>query len=127
VQTGTGITFQWQQNDVPLQNGGVFSISTDNTHGLSTLSISDVTGLDNTNYNCIVSGTCSPVVVSNTVNLYVKSSPTITGFTPSSDTRCAGSSSSFTVSATGDNLSYQWQENGIDISALTDFSDFFRI
>src|SRR5208283_941569 len=36
---------------------------------------------------------------------------------------CSGSSTSFTVVAIGGNLSYQWQENGINLSNTGVYSD----
>ena len=52
---GTGISYQWKANGVNISNTGVYSGANTNT-----LSISDVTGLDGTMYQVIVSGVCTP-------------------------------------------------------------------
>ena len=56
--------------------------------------------------------------ISNTIILTVKAEPAITG-QPSSQIRCPGVSVSFSVTATGDGLTYQWKKGGSDISGAT--------
>jgi Concanavalin A-like lectin/glucanases superfamily/FG-GAP-like repeat/Putative Ig domain/Bacterial Ig domain len=52
-----------------------------------------------------------------TVNV-VAGNPTITT-QPVSISRCAGTAATFSVTATGDNLSYQWRKNGVIIAGAT--------
>ncbi|MCW5909770.1 MAG: immunoglobulin domain-containing protein [Cyclobacteriaceae bacterium] len=117
--TGTGLTYQWRKGTTNLSNGGNISGATSATLTLSNL----VTG-DAGNYNCVVSGTCSPAVTSNNAVLTVNISPAITS-QPSGDTKCVGASAAFTVTATGTGLSYQWRKgttnlvSGGDISGAT--------
>ncbi len=54
--TGTGLTYQWRANGVNIANGGVYSGATTNA-----LSISDASGLNNTSYDVVVTGTCTTV------------------------------------------------------------------
>ena len=104
--TGGRITYQWQ-SDVSgvienLSNGGVYSNVT-----TATMGISNVTGLNNTNYLCIVTNaTCS--ISSNQALLTVLNPPLIKN-QPVQANVCSGSGTSFAVTATGSNLSYQWQ------------------
>src|SRR5690606_1869675 len=58
----------------------------------------------------IVGGTCVPGVVSSAAILTVNTAPAIAA-QPSNSTICSGSSTTFTMSATGTSLSYQWQVN----------------
>ncbi|MEA1873402.1 MAG: GEVED domain-containing protein, partial [Bacteroidota bacterium] len=55
--TGAGITYQWQENDgsgfTDITNGGVYSGANN-----MDLIISDVTGLDGYDYQCVVTGEC---------------------------------------------------------------------
>jgi len=79
--------------------------------------------LNNKQYRCIVTGDCTPYVTSSAATLTVNTSPVVTD--PVATIACAGSSTTFSVIATGSGtLSYQWQENGINISDVSDFSNF---
>ncbi|MBI5009997.1 MAG: hypothetical protein HZB98_10200, partial [Bacteroidia bacterium] len=110
--TGTGLTYQWQEYVSSWNNitdGGVYSNAT-----TSTLTITNPTaGMNGNKYRCVVSGTCSPSANSDglaTLTVH-NSSPSITGQPSSPTAVCAGTGTpSFTVTATGDGLSYQWQE-----------------
>jgi len=109
VATGTSLSYQWQEDDgggfTNLSNGGKYTGATS-----ANLSISDVTsGMDGYDYRCVVSGTCTPSDNSATATLTVQSKPTVT-VDPSDDTQCAGDNSSFSVTATGTAITYQWQE-----------------
>ncbi|MCB0736506.1 MAG: immunoglobulin domain-containing protein, partial [Bacteroidetes bacterium] len=108
--TGTGLTYQWQEDDgggySNLANGGIYGGVT-----TATLSItSATTGEDGYKYRVVVSGTCTPAVTSNEATLTVQDAPAITA-QPSDDTECAGGNASFSVTATGTSLTYQWQED----------------
>ncbi|MGN6567406.1 MAG: beta strand repeat-containing protein, partial [Flavipsychrobacter sp.] len=106
--TGTGINYQWQVNtgsgfaNVPALayysgiNSPILSIS-----GTSA-------SLNGYQYRCVVTGTCSPAATSSAATLTVNRLPAIT-VNPNNDTICAGSNASFTVTATGTALTYQWQ------------------
>ena len=85
-----------------------------------------MTGDAATNYRCVVSGT-SPcaAVTSNNAALVVNQLPAITSQPAASQSICSGNSVSFSVTATGSNLTYQWfnaatpMANGGSVSGAT--------
>ncbi|MBD3346557.1 MAG: T9SS type A sorting domain-containing protein [Chitinivibrionales bacterium] len=84
----------------------------------STLQISSAALADSGSYTVTVSND-SGSVTSPVANLTVLQGATITsGPTPVSDTleNGAGANVSFTITATGDNLTYQWRKNGSPVS-----------
>ncbi len=109
--TGTGISYQWQESTNGgtswnnIANGGVYSGAT-----TTTLTLTGVTGAMNTyQYRCVVTGDCSPTPVnSNSATLTVNAATNITG-QPAASTICQGLNTSFSVTATGTTLTYQWQ------------------
>ncbi len=108
--TGGGLSYQWYVNQgsgfSAISNGTVYSGATTNT-----LSINGVTTAMNAyQYQCIISGTCSPEATTPAVLLFVNTLPAISS-QPQTISVCAGNDTSFSVSATGTNLSYQWQLN----------------
>lgn len=112
IATGTSNVFKWHKDGVPLVNGGRISGSNG-----STLSISGVTGSDIGKYNCIIYSACDSIVSSN-ASLSVDTSLAI--FTqPESLHKCLDENAIFQVTATGNNLSYQWFKNGISMSGQT--------
>ncbi len=67
VATGTGLSYQWRKGTVNLVDGGNISGAT-----TATLTINPVTKSDTAyNYNVVITGTCSPVLTSNDVTLFV--------------------------------------------------------
>jgi gliding motility-associated-like protein/uncharacterized repeat protein (TIGR01451 family) len=108
--TGSNLNFQWRRGNVELLNTG--NISGVNT---STLLISPVTSLDEAyNYNVIITGNSMPNDTSNYVSLFVETLPVIT-MEPVSISACLGDSISFSVSATGTALTYQWKRGLLDV------------
>lgn len=67
--TGSGLSFQWQENGVNLSDGGVYSGVT-----TETLTISDPSGLGGNQYRCIVTGSCAPSATSSAATLSVLAS-----------------------------------------------------
>jgi gliding motility-associated-like protein len=120
VAVGDGLTYQWRKGTVNLINGGNISGATSPTLVINSVTPADVA----TNYNVVVSGTCSPAVTSVNVSLVISTPPSIVT-QPANQTVCAGGSASFTVVATGDGLTYQWRKgtvalvNGGNISGAT--------
>jgi hypothetical protein len=72
--TGTGLSYQWSENGSPLANGGVYS-------GVNSpaLNISNTAGLNGNTYAVVISGTCPPVITSNTATLSVSGANNWTG------------------------------------------------
>ncbi|ROL62000.1 choice-of-anchor D domain-containing protein [Bacteroidetes/Chlorobi group bacterium ChocPot_Mid] len=104
VATGGNLTYQWRKN------GSNLSGKTS-----STLAINNVQTSDAGSYDCVVTGSCGNPQTSQAANLSVTESPGISTH-PSSQTKCPGENVTFTVTASGDNISYQWRKNGNDIS-----------
>lgn len=110
--TGTGVVYQWQQS---INSGGTWTNITNNFQfsGATTtnLNITGVTAtMNNYYYRCYVSGTCPPAVISSTAILTVQTPPSLTS-QPVDRTLCAGLGTTFTTSATGTSITYQWQED----------------
>ncbi|MBC7411782.1 MAG: DUF3494 domain-containing protein [Bacteroidia bacterium] len=118
--SGSSLTYQWRKGLVNLIDGGSISGAT-----TATLTINPATAADTaSNYNVVITGTTPPSVISNNVSLTFGTSPIITT-QPTNQTACIGSSVSFVVVASGNNLTYQWRKglvnliNGASISGAT--------
>jgi hypothetical protein len=100
---GTGLMYQWQKdgNDIPGETG-------------NSITLTNITATDAGSYAVIVNSTCSPALVSNPAILTVNIAPAIT-LQPSSQTVCEGSDVTFSINATGTDLTYKWQKDGNDI------------
>jgi hypothetical protein len=114
VASGTGtLTYQWRKNGVNIT--GNASAQT------ATLTLSGITSGDADNYSVLVTGSCG-TATSNTVTLSI-SPATVISTQPLTQTSCAGSNVTFSVTATGSGtISYQWRKNGTAISGATSAS-----
>jgi hypothetical protein len=114
VAAGTGtLTYQWRKNGVNIT--GNASAQT------ATLTLSGITSGDADNYSVLVTGSCG-TATSNTVTLSI-SPATVISTQPLTQTSCAGSNVTFSVTATGSGtISYQWRKNGTAISGATSAS-----
>ncbi|MEY4703257.1 MAG: hypothetical protein RIR96_1154, partial [Bacteroidota bacterium] len=103
--TGTSLTYQWQ---VSTDGGLTFSNLTGQTG--STLQITGLTLAQNNNkYRVIVSSSvCPGPLTSSAATLTISNTPSIQT-QPSGTTVCSGSNASFSISASGSGLTYQWQ------------------
>ncbi|MDX9928273.1 MAG: DUF6443 domain-containing protein, partial [Bacteroidales bacterium] len=104
--TPTGLTYQWQKNEVNIQ--GATS---------SQYTIQNLTSADAGSYRAVVTGTCSNVT-SQSATLTVNESVSITT-QPQGKTVLPGNQAQFSVVAAGTGLSYQWQKNQVDIPGAT--------
>lgn len=109
--TGTGLTYQWRKGTVNLVNGG--NISGANSISLTINPVNLINAA--TNYNVVITGVCSPITPSSFVTLEVNSEPSITA-EPTDQTACVGSSVSFSATATGTGLTYQWRRGNLNLS-----------
>ncbi|HEY9049067.1 MAG TPA: immunoglobulin domain-containing protein, partial [Ohtaekwangia sp.] len=105
VAAGTNLTYQWRKGGVNI--GGATS---------SSYTIASTVAGDAGSYDVVVSGTCTPPITSSAATLIINALPAITVQPTASQAICEGSSASFSVTATGTGLTYQWKKNGVDIA-----------
>jgi hypothetical protein len=113
--TGTGLSYQWQ---VSKNGGGTYTNTTSGTYSGTTtpnLTASGITfSMNNYKYRCIITATeifpgqSDLTATSNITTLKVNKAPSLTS-QPADKKTSENGSTSFTISATGDNLKYQWQ------------------
>ncbi len=108
--TGAGLTYQWRKGGTPLSNGGNISGATS-----ATLVINPTSASDAASYDVVVSGTCTPSVTSSAASLTVNALPAIT-VQPTNKIICEGAPTSFSVTATGTAITYQWRKGGTPIA-----------
>lgn len=119
---GTELNYEWQFDDGNgyqiLEDGdGISGANTD------TLTISDVTGDNQGQYHCVVSGSCGTQVTSDAAELTVGAFPEIIT-EPLDQSACPGDEVAFTVTASGTELTYQWQfDSGAGFTDLVDGDD----
>ncbi len=106
VATGANLTYQWRKNGVNIAGatGASFTIAA-------------TAAGDAGSYDVVVTGACG-TVTSNAATLTVNPATAITA-QPANQTVCAGQPATFTVTATGANLTYQWRKNGVNIAGAT--------
>jgi hypothetical protein len=100
---GTGLSYQWQ---VSTNGGGSFTNIPGATGSTYTVT-SPTTAENNNQYQVVISTACASAT-SNAGVLTVNTAPAI-GTQPINANVCSGSNNTFTVSATGSGLTYQWQ------------------
>ncbi|MEM7107033.1 MAG: hypothetical protein AAF519_02320, partial [Bacteroidota bacterium] len=121
VATGTSLNYQWQVDNgggfTNVTNGGFYSGAT-----TSTLSISDATFLSGFDFRVAVTelgGSVPCELISSGATLTLDPIPLISN-QPADIFVCSDETASFSVSAMGTTLSYQWRRNGADIDGTTD-------
>jgi trimeric autotransporter adhesin len=104
--TGTNLSYQWRKggSNIPGATSATYTIA-------------NTSSTDAGNYDVVVSGSCGSET-SNAVSLTVNAVTAITT-QPTAQTVCAGTSATFTVAATGTNLSYQWRKGSTNIPGAT--------
>lgn len=107
---GTGLIYQWKKGQLSLTDDR--NISGANS---ATLTINPVTLFDAaSNYYVAITGICSPDEYSINTSLRVKKIPVII-IKPIDQTVDSGSTVSFSVTATGTDLTYQWRKGAINL------------
>jgi len=108
--TGTPApTYRWRKNGSDLSDGGNISGAT-----TATLTINPVGPGDVASYDCVATNAAGSVP-SNAAALTVPAGPAITGH-PANATAAVGGSASFSVTATGDGLSFRWRKGGNELT-----------
>ena len=107
---GSGLTYQWQVDP----NSGTFSNVTDtgvySGSTTETLILSGVTlGMNGYKYQVVVSGLIAQTATSNSVTLTVVPPPPSITTQPLNSSIAGGNNTSFSISASGTGLTYQWQ------------------
>ncbi len=111
------VFYQWQENGTNLADGGNISGS-----ATATLRITNATLANAAVYSVVVSNAYNSLTSAYAVLQVIYAPPSITS-QPASQTRVAGTTATFSVTATGDQpLSYQWLFNGTN---LTDGGNLF--
>ena len=104
---GASLTYQWQ---LSTDGGTVWSAIAGATSAQYVIS-NATTALNGNRYRCVVSGTCTPgTATSQAATLTVVVPATIIS-QPLSQVVCDGAAVSFSTTATGPELLYQWQVN----------------
>ena len=104
---GTGLSYQWQEST----NGGTVWNTLCNTGVYTTVTTAtmNLTSAPNTmntyQYRCVVSGTCTPAATSAAATVNFNIVPSVSVQAPSPSTICAGSNTSFGITAAGTGLS----------------------
>ncbi|MBA3828281.1 MAG: T9SS type A sorting domain-containing protein [Taibaiella sp.] len=105
--SGVGVTYLWQYNF----GFGYFTAAAFTGYTTNTLTVSPVlAGYNGYLFRCIISGTCSPAFTTGAATLTVNTLPAIVA-SPSNTSACLGSNATFTCTASGTGLTYQWQYN----------------
>ncbi|MFW6289414.1 MAG: immunoglobulin domain-containing protein, partial [Mariniphaga sp.] len=101
--TGSNLTYQWKKDNVDI--AGATS---------ATYTKSSVTSLDAGIYTCYVGGSCSPY--ESDPAIITVDEPIVISDQPANTVVCEGEHAGFSVTASGTNLTYQWQKNAADIA-----------
>ncbi len=104
--TGTGLSYQWRRGGTPISG------ATSSSYSLAGVSTGDAAS-----YDVVVSGACGNVT-SNAASLTVNATTAITA-QPTNQPSCVSTPATFSVTATGVGLSYQWRKGGVPISGAT--------
>lgn len=111
VASGTLLTYQWRKGTVNLIDGGNISGATTATLTIDPTLISDAAS----NYNVVVSSAACPSSATSTDAALIQNVPVI-GTDPIDQTVCVGDTVTFSVTATGSGLTYQWKNGTIDLA-----------
>lgn len=104
--TGDGLTYQWRKGTINIAGATANSFT-----------IPAATASDAGSYDVVVTGACG-TVTSSVASLSINPATAITT-QPVSQNKAVGQTVTFSVVATGANLSYQWRKGGVNIAAAT--------
>ncbi len=120
--SGTGIIYQWQVNT----GSGFINVPASAPYSGTTSATLNITGattaMNAYQYRCQLSNaTCTIPGVSNTATLTINTLPAISA-NPQSATICSGGGNSFSVTASGTGITYQWQISTTAVPAFTNIT-----
>ncbi|MBP2282906.1 hypothetical protein H4V97_001224 [Flavobacterium sp. CG_23.5] len=112
VATGAGLTYQWRKGTTNLSNGGTITGATSATLTINPTVTADAAS----DYNVVITGTapCNPLT-SNNAALVVNQVVAITAQPAITQTLCSGSTATFSITATGTGLTYQWKKGATNL------------
>jgi hypothetical protein len=111
--TGDGLTYQWRKGGVDLVAGGNISGATSDTLTINPVAVGD----EAINYHVVVTDTCGQVVTSADASLSI-STDVIINTQPTDQIGCQDTPVSFSVTATGAGLTYQWRKGTVNLSNI---------
>ena len=115
--SGSSLTYQWQVST----DGGVTYSNISGATSSSLLLNMVTSSMNNYKYRVLISNNCSSNALSDAGTLIVSDPANLTS-QPNSNVVCEGSNVSFNVTATGTNITYQWQvstDGGVTYSNIT--------
>lgn len=112
IATGNALNYQWYK--IVNSEWLIVNSATNSLYNLSSTTTADAG-----NYTCIVSNVCSNTT--GNTNLIVETPPQILNKSDSISP-CQGTDIQVDVNATGDSLTYQWIQNGQNITGMTNSS-----
>ncbi|MEM9022470.1 MAG: PKD domain-containing protein [Bacteroidota bacterium] len=130
LATGDSLTYQWEVSD----NGGNFFVPLANVPPYANVQNDTLTilqalmSLDGYLFRCIVSGDCGAPDTSDAAELKVIPAPQVDQ-QPLGGALCDGEPKSFSVTATGTQLTYQWQRSpdGVTYQNLSNGTTFSNV
>lgn len=114
---GSGLSYQWMLDTVNVLNGGAISGATSAQLSIYPVSLIHAAG----SYTVVITTANSLSITSDSAALTVFQAPTIE-IQPADLVTCNGSSGNFSISASGDSLSYQWKKGTSNLVNGTTFS-----
>ncbi|GAH55379.1 unnamed protein product, partial [marine sediment metagenome] len=104
VATGSNLSYQWQKDLIDI-------VGATN----SMLILNNIVAGDEASYRCVISNSCGSFLNSQAADLTLYTNTAIT-VQPIDVTECIGQNTSFIVTASGSNLTYQWKKDGVDLA-----------
>lgn len=98
--TGAALSYRWRKYGTDVPNATT-----------STLTLNNIQPANAGSYTCVVTGACGSPATSNAANVSVDAVPTITA-QPEDKAICENNPVTFSITATGADISYSWRKNG---------------
>jgi uncharacterized repeat protein (TIGR02543 family) len=115
--SGSQLSYQWQSRTSGSASWSNINGSTFSTHGIIAAALSN----SGSQFRCVVSNS-GGAVTSNTATLTVTMTPPAISAQPSNQSVTEGASASFSVTASGSQLTYQWQRSNNSGTTWTNIS-----